>query len=93
MRIVESTVSAGDREIFELDAFLARPLYAHLAHNSLAGPRDSPVWFHWDGHAFWIIGGVSFPANLKLDSRCALKHRGLGHEFGAEPACRGAWRR
>lgn len=72
MRIVEQTVSAGDGPIFELDEFLSRPLYAHLAHNSEHGPRESPVWFHWDGRAVWIIGGTSFPANLKRDPRCAL---------------------
>jgi hypothetical protein len=72
MTIVEKKVSAGDRAIFELDEFLSRPLYAHLAHNSDRGPRESPVWFHWDGQAFRIIGGTSFPANLKRDPRCAL---------------------
>ncbi len=72
MRIVEQKVSAGDRAIFDLDEFLARPLYAHLAHSSEHGPRESPVWFHWDGQAFWIIGGESFPANLKREPRCAL---------------------
>ena len=30
MRIVEKKVSAGDREVFELDEFLSRPLYAFL---------------------------------------------------------------
>jgi hypothetical protein len=72
MRIVEQSVSAGDRALFNVDEFLARPLYAHLAHNSEHGPRESPVWFHWDGQAFWIIGGTSFPGNLKRDPRCAL---------------------
>ena len=72
MHIVERTVSAGDRELFDLDEFLNRPLYAHLAHNSERGPRESPVWFHWDGHAIWIIGGKSFPGNLKRDPRCAI---------------------
>jgi hypothetical protein len=72
MKIVERTVSAGDGAIFEMDEFLSRPLYAHLAHNSEQGPRESPVWFHWDGQAFWIIGGTSFPSNLKRDPRCAL---------------------
>jgi hypothetical protein len=72
MRIVEQKVSAGNRPIFDLDEFLARPLYAHLAHSSEHGPRESPVWFHWDGQAFWIIGGESFPTNLKKDPRCAL---------------------
>ena len=58
MKIVEQSVSAGDRPLFELEEFLARPLYAHLAHNSEQGPRESPVWFHWDGQAIWIIGGT-----------------------------------
>ncbi len=71
MKIVERTVSAGG-EIFDLDEFLSRPLYAHLAHASEHGVRESPVWFHWDGAAIWIIGGTSFPANLRRDPRCAL---------------------
>jgi len=72
MRIIEKHVSAGDREIFDLEEFLSRPLYAHLAHDSADGPCESPVWFHWDGRAIWIIGGTSFPANLKRQPRCAL---------------------
>jgi len=72
MKIIEQKVSAGDRGIFDLEEFLSRPLYAHLAHNSELGPRESPVWFHWDGQAIWIIGGTTFPANLKRDQRCAL---------------------
>lgn len=72
MRVVEQSVSAGDRPLFDLDEFLSRPLYAHLATGHDEGPRESPVWFHWDGSAFWIIGGTSFPANLKRDPRCAL---------------------
>jgi hypothetical protein len=72
MRIVEQKVSAGGREIFELDEFLSRPLYAQLAHGSEHGPRESPVWFHWDVRALWVIGGTSFPENLKRDPRCAI---------------------
>ena len=72
MRIVEKKVSAGDRDIFDLDEFLSRPLYAHLAHASDKGPCESPVWFHWDGQAIWIIGGTTFPANLKRQPACAL---------------------
>jgi hypothetical protein len=72
LQIIEQKVSAGDRPIFDLNEFLARPLYAHLAHNSEHGPRESPVWFHWDGQAIWIIGGTTFPANLKREPRCAL---------------------
>jgi hypothetical protein len=46
-------------------------LYTHLAHGSGAGPRESPVWFHWDGQALWITGGTSFPENLKREPHCA----------------------
>jgi hypothetical protein len=72
MKIVEKTVSAGDCDIFDLDEFLSRTLYAHLAHSSEVGPRESPVWFHWDGQSIWIIGGSTFPTNLKREPRCAL---------------------
>jgi hypothetical protein len=72
MRIVEQRVSAGNRPIFNLDEFLSRPLYAHLAHHSNKGPRESPVWFHWDGQALWIIGGITFPNNLRREPRCAI---------------------
>jgi hypothetical protein len=72
MQIVEQKVSAGGQPIFDLNEFLSRPLYAHLAHLSDDGPRESPVWFHWDGEAVWIIGGTTFPANLKREPRCAI---------------------
>lgn len=72
MRIVEQQVSSGDRPLFDLDEFLSRPLYAHLAHSAGGEPRESPVWFHWDGQAVWIIGGATFPTNLKQEPRCAL---------------------
>src|SRR3954467_3845159 len=72
MKVVEQSVSAGGRAVFDLDEFLSRPLYAHLAHASEQGPRESPVWFHWDGAALWIIGGTSFPANLRREPRCAI---------------------
>jgi hypothetical protein len=72
MRIIEAKVSTGGHDIFDLEEFLSRPLFAHLAHLSEQGPRESPVWFHWDGRAVWIIGGTTFPDNLRRDPRCAL---------------------
>jgi len=42
MKIVESSVSAGGRPVFDLDEFLSRPLYAHLAHSSEHGAHESP---------------------------------------------------
>jgi hypothetical protein len=58
----------------DLDEFLARPLFAHLATSSDHGPRDSPVWFLWDGAAAWIIGDRTdtFPLRVEREPRCAL---------------------
>lgn len=39
---------------FDVDAFLARPLTARLATD---GPTVRPVWFEWDGGAFWVFSG------------------------------------
>lgn len=88
MRIVDAHVTNGERQIFALEEFLARPLFAHLATMSEQGPRDSPVWFHWDGGVIWIIGGESFPENIRRDPRCALgivdfdRHTGLVEHVG-----------
>jgi nitroimidazol reductase NimA-like FMN-containing flavoprotein (pyridoxamine 5'-phosphate oxidase superfamily) len=38
----------------QVDAFLAEPITAQLATN---GPTIRPVWFGWEGGAFWIISG------------------------------------
>jgi hypothetical protein len=70
MRVIRDrprTVDIGD--------VLARPLFAHLATASDAGPRDSPVWFLWEQNAVWIIGSRirdSFPARLEAEPRCAI---------------------
>jgi hypothetical protein len=59
----------------ELDEFLARPLFAHLATASDEGPRDSPVWFLWEDEAIWIIASRrsdTFPARLEREPRCAI---------------------
>ena len=37
MNVVERSVSAGNRAVFDLEEFLTRPLYAYLAHNSEQG--------------------------------------------------------
>ena len=72
MQIIEKKVSAGNRDIFDLNEFLSRPLFAHLAHHAEQDLRESPVWFHWDGDSLWIIGGTSFPKNLKREPMCAI---------------------
>ena len=59
---------------FDLDAFLAQPLMAHLATASEAGPRDSPVWFLWEDGAIWLVGNTrdTFPKRIERDARCAV---------------------
>ncbi len=37
-----------------VEEFLARPLVGHLA---TAGPTVRPIWFLWDGTAFWWLTG------------------------------------
>ncbi len=65
-----------DRErSVDLEEFLARPLFAHLATASEHGPRESPVWFLWEDKAVWIIGSRAsdtFPARVDADARCAI---------------------
>jgi hypothetical protein len=54
---------------------LSRPLFAHLATSSDAGPRESPVWFLWEDSALWIIGNYqtdSFPKRIQREPRCAV---------------------
>lgn len=59
---------------FDVDEFLRKPLFAHLATSSDDGARESPVWFLWEGGAVWLIGNSrdSFPKRIRLDARCAL---------------------
>jgi hypothetical protein len=59
----------------DVDEFLARPLFAHLATSSAAGPRDTPVWFLWEEGALWILGSRAtdtFPMRIEHDGRCAV---------------------
>jgi Pyridoxamine 5'-phosphate oxidase len=56
---------------FDLDAFLERPLVAHVA---AAGPSVRPVWFLWEDGAFWWLTGgwARLPSILKADPSVAL---------------------
>jgi hypothetical protein len=81
MEIIRDRASSVD-----LEEFLARPRFAHLATASERGPRDSPVWFLWEDHAVWIIGSKAtdtFPERIEAEARCAVGivdfDRGLGH--------------
>ena len=79
MKIVRETGSHFDlgdaRARALMDELLARPLFAHLATTSEAGPRESPVWFLWEEEAVWIIGNYrsdTFPARIEREPRCAI---------------------
>ena len=68
------TVDANAGHDLDLDAFLSRPLMAHLATASSEGPRESPVWFLWEDGMVWLIGSArdSFPRRIAEDERCAI---------------------
>jgi len=70
MRVIRD----GSRGTFDLEGFLCRPLFAHLATASEHGPRESPVWFSWEEGALWIIGDSddTFPGRVRADPRCAI---------------------
>jgi general stress protein 26 len=53
MDIVENTLNT------DLDEFLARPLFAHIATVSAEGaPRNTPVWFLWEDGSLWVIANT-----------------------------------
>jgi Pyridoxamine 5'-phosphate oxidase len=80
MKVIHKTGSHFDLDqgaaLRLMEEILARPLFAHLATVSFEGvPRESPVWFLWEGGAVWIIGNYqtdSFPKRIEQDARCAL---------------------
>ena len=79
MQIVRETGSHFDLDDEGASRLLAdllsRPLFAHLATASDAGPRESPAWFLWEEGALWIIGNYStdtFPKMLEREPRCAV---------------------
>jgi pyridoxamine 5'-phosphate oxidase-like protein len=59
---------------FDVEVFLKKPLFAHLATASPQGPRDSPVWFLWEEGALWLVGTErdSFPKRIAVEPRCAV---------------------
>ncbi len=69
MDIVENTLGVP------IDIFLSRPLFAHLATSSPAGPRESPVWYLWEDGSLWIDGDTdtnSFTTRVEHDERVAV---------------------
>jgi Pyridoxamine 5'-phosphate oxidase len=70
MRIIRDRPGTVD-----IDEFLGRPLFAHLATVAEQGPRESPVWFLWEAETVWIIGSRTsdrFPQRIAEQPRCAL---------------------
>jgi len=59
---------------FDIDEFLTRPLFAHVASIGGDGPCESPVWFLWEDGAVWMIADsqASLPKRLAADPRCAI---------------------
>jgi len=59
---------------FDIDQFLTRPLFAHVASIGEHGPCESPVWFLWEDEVLWMIADSqsSFPKRLAADPRCAI---------------------
>lgn len=56
---------------FDVDGFLARPLTARVATD---GPTVRPVWFLWEGGAFWVLTGpwTRLYRRVQRDPRLAL---------------------
>lgn len=86
MRVIRDSPKSVD-----LEEFLARPLFAHLATGSEDGPRESPVWFLWEDGAIWIIGNRrtdTFPERIEQEPRCAIgivdfdPSKGIVHHVG-----------
>jgi hypothetical protein len=84
-------VIADRPQSVDLNEFLQRPLFAHLATLAPEGPRNSPVWFLWESESLWVIGSRrsdSFPDRLRRDGRCAIgivdfdKARGIVQHVG-----------
>lgn len=64
----------NENKTFELETLLEKPLFAHLSTVSEEGPRESPVWFHWEDECLWAIGnpGNTFPLRIEAEPNCAV---------------------
>lgn len=59
---------------FEVEEVLGKPLMAHLSTVEDGAPRDSPVWFLWEGSCLWMFGTSkdSFVKRLRTEPKCAV---------------------
>lgn len=79
MEVVENTLPV------ELEEFLARPLFCFLGTVAEDGaPRVTPLWFHWEDGAIWIIANTekTYPARIERDPRCDLAIVDFDRESG-----------
>lgn len=69
MKIIDNS------ENIDLDEFMAKPLFAHLATIGDSGPADSPIWCIWQKDFLWICTDIkrgSFGKRIQQDKRCAI---------------------
>lgn len=61
MEVVENTLNVP------LESFLARPLFCFLGTVTDGQPRVTPLWFHWEDGAVWIIANAekSYPKRVE----------------------------
>jgi hypothetical protein len=66
-----TTGGGGRLADFDIDAFLAQPLTATVATN---GPTIRPLWYLWEGKAFWILSGPwsKLPGRVETDPVLAI---------------------
>jgi len=58
-----------------LDEFMRRPLFAHLATSGADGARESPVWCLWKNEVLWICTDIkkdTYCYRIEKDNRCAI---------------------
>lgn len=58
-----------------LDDFMKKPLFAHLATTSESGSAESPVWCLWKDGCLWVCTDIvndSFGKRIEKDERCAI---------------------
>ena len=80
---------------FEIDAFLERPLFAHLATVSDEGPCESPLWFLWEENALWFIADnhSSYAKRLERDPCVARRSSFLWIRNGFGDSSSAIWDR
>jgi Pyridoxamine 5'-phosphate oxidase len=79
MKIIEQS------ENIDLDEFMKKPLFAHLATIGESGPADSPVWCLWEKGYLWICTDIvhgSFGKRIENDGRCAIGIVDFDHSTG-----------